>query len=107
MKKTAVIVLFIFANVAGASALRTKEYARVFSPDGAFSAVAKNRAYAAWLPASIGGSGDKADWVRILTKDGREIGRVPVAMVSEIQDIRWSRDEASIVGVASWQLTGQ
>jgi hypothetical protein len=104
MKKFVVASLFAVAVLA-ALAMQKKEYDRVSSPDGQFTAIAEYRAFRAWLPTMPGGGGDKPGSVRLVAKDGSAIGEASVPMVSFIRDVRWSKEEASIVGVVSWKLS--
>lgn len=103
MKKVIAAILFV-AVVVAIFALQKKEYARVQSPDGAFVAIAEYRAFRAWLPMPPGSGGDKPGWVRLVTQNDALVGEASVPMVSLIRYIRWSKEEASITGVASWKL---
>jgi hypothetical protein len=103
MKKVVAAVL-LTALVVAALAMQKKEYDRVPSPDGAFTAIAEYRAFRAWLPGMPGGSGDKPGSVRVISKDGVAVGEARVPMVSFVRDIRWSKEEASIAGIVSWKL---
>jgi hypothetical protein len=107
MKKSALIVFCLVACAVVVLAMRKKEYAQISSPDGDFIAVAEYRAYSSWIPMSIGSGGDKAGWILLRTKEGREIGSASVPMISMVRDIRWTKEEASLVGVASWRLSKQ
>jgi hypothetical protein len=85
-------------------AFGSADYKRVTSPDGKYIAVAEYSIISALDSMPIGSSGDKKGSITIKTKDGRKIGKRKVEMVSFINDIRWSSDEASIPSVATWSL---
>jgi hypothetical protein len=103
MKRVLIAALVGVALVAG-FAFWPKEYGRESSPDGKYFAVAKYRNYQSWLPMFPGAGGDKAGWIVILTRDGKEIGKTDVGMVSQIRDLRWSPASVELPLVATFKL---
>jgi hypothetical protein len=80
------------------------EYRRTVSPDGHYIAIATFPPIEAMGAMVPGQSGDKAGHVRILGIDGTDYGRIPVPMVSMVDDIQWTDDGASICCGKEWNF---
>lgn len=104
MKAKLLIALGLMLFLLAASTLRQKEYSRVTSPDGRYTAIAKYRAYQEWLPMNPGSSGDKPGTITVISSSGAACGTQEVDMVSMIHDLEWSAKEANIRLIANWKL---
>jgi hypothetical protein len=82
----------------------TAQYRRIDSPDGRHYAVARYYLYEVIIPKMPGSGGDKSGHITVYSKDGQSCGRVPVSLVSSIDDLRWGSDEAVIPALATWYL---
>ena len=85
-------------------ALLEGEYRRAMSPDGRYTAIATYPLVELALPRFAGQSGDKSGYIRIEGADGTDYGKIPVAMVSMIHDIRWGEQGASLVAIGAWDF---
>ncbi len=52
-----------------------------------------------------GSSGDKPGRATMYTADGRNLGSIPLPMVSLASAIKWEKDKATIKLIGEWDFT--
>lgn len=73
------------------------------SPSGKYDVTVSYRTYLSCLPGSPGSSSDKPCFVRIVGKDGKDYGEIPVPMLQMV-DVEWLDQGASIKLVGEWDF---
>jgi hypothetical protein len=82
------------------------EGAPVDSPDKRHYALTKVSLWRTFVPAMPGsGSGDSPGKMTIYASSGKSCGTHDVEMTSNINDLRWSSDNAYVPGGATWDLS--
>ncbi|GAA5496326.1 hypothetical protein Rhal01_02509 [Rubritalea halochordaticola] len=100
------ICLALFAAVCG-WLMMDQEYERLPSPDGRYTAIVSYPRYATALPALPGGGGDKAGHIHIIDAAGESYGELPLFMLSQANDLEWTRGGARIKGVGEWDFASK
>ena len=80
------------------------EYLRIDSPDRQYQAVVTYQRLESFRPTFPGQSGDKAGFIRIEDKDGRNYGRIGVPMVWMSRDLEWTKNGADLKLVCKWDF---
>jgi hypothetical protein len=80
------------------------ECLRIDSPDGRYRAIVTCRRLESLRPTFPGQSGDKAGFIRIEDKDGRNYGKVGLPMVSTARGLEWTRGGADLKLVCRWDF---
>ena len=80
------------------------EYLRIDSPDRQYQAVVTYRRLESFRPTFPGQSGDKAGFIRIEDKDGRNYGKIDVPMVWMSRDLEWTKDGADLKLICEWDF---
>ena len=80
------------------------EYLRIDSPDRQYQAVVTYQRLESFRPTFPGQSGDKAGFIRIEDKDGRNYGRIGVPMVWISRDLEWTKNGADLKLVCKWDF---
>lgn len=80
------------------------EYLRIDSPDRRYQAVVTYHRLESFRPTFPGQSGDKAGFIRIEDKDGRNYGKIGVPMVWMSRNLEWTRDGAELKLVCEWDF---
>ena len=96
------VVLIIGATVTWL--FQEVEYLRIDSPDRQYQAVVTYRRLESFRPTFPGQSGDKAGFIRIEDKDGRNYGKIDVPMVWMSRDLEWTKDGADLKLVCEWDF---
>jgi hypothetical protein len=84
--------------------LQEVEYLRIDSPDGRYTAIVTYRRIESFRPSFPGHSGDKAGFVRIEDKSGRNYGKIGVPMVEMSHELEWSAGGAALKLVGEWDF---
>lgn len=80
------------------------DYLRIDSPDRQYQAIVTYRRLESFRPTFPGQSGDKAGFIRIEDKDGRNYGKIGVPMVWMSRDLEWTKDGADLKLVCEWDF---
>jgi hypothetical protein len=84
-----VVAIWLFQEV---------EYLRIDSPDRQYRRL---ESFGSTFP---GQSGDKAGFIRIEDKDGRNYGKIGVPMVWMSRDLEWTKGGADLKLVCEWDF---
>lgn len=108
MKKEIIIVLvFALALILapfGFVAFKEVKGGSVSSPNGKYIAVVSFRNYQSWLFCAPGDSSGKPGYITIYDQDGTSYGTVPVEMISQLSDLRWTDKGAEITAKCEWNF---
>jgi hypothetical protein len=108
MKKGLIIVFVftftLFLALVGSVAFKEVEGRSVSSPSGRYRAVVSFRNYESWLPCAPGDSSGKPGYITIYDQDGTSYGTVPVGMISQLSDLRWTDKGARIHADCEWDF---
>jgi len=80
------------------------EYLRIDSPDRQYQAIVTYRRMESFRPTFPGQSGDKAGFIRIVDKDGKNYGKIGVPMVWMSRDLKWTNGGADLPVVCEWDF---
>lgn len=106
-KRPLLIACCFLALIAGISVIwlfQEDEYLRIDSSEGEYTAIVTYRRYESFRPTLPGQSGDKAGFIRIEGKDGRNYGRISVPMVWMASDLEWTDDGAELKLICEWDF---
>lgn len=96
--------LVLIAGVVAAWLFQEIEYKRVVSPDGNYTAIVTLRRYESLRSALPGQGGDIAGFIRIEDKNGTNHGKVAVPMVWMVEELKWTKEGASIKSLCDWDF---
>lgn len=100
----AAALVLLCAGAGAAWFFQEIEYLRLDSPDGRYRAIVTCRRLESLWPTLPGQSGDKAGFIRIEDKDGRNYGKAGLPMVSMARDLEWTRGGADLKLVCEWDF---
>src|SRR5690349_17997856 len=106
MSRAATIVvcaLVAFIVVAALHLFSRTEVSRFSDPSGKYTVIVSKRRYQSYLPRMPGQGGDAPGFVEILGPNRKSMGRVPIAMLQQV-DVRWSSSGAEIRLIAEWDF---
>jgi len=102
-----VVVIFLLSLVLiGAVALHEVEGRSERDPSGTYRAVVSFHNYKTWLARAPGDSGGKSGYVTIYDKTGVSHGKIPVEMIDQLSDLRWTDTGARIPAYCEWDFRG-
>lgn len=106
-RKTSLILLlllFIMGGLIFAGYQHRTEYYRETDPTGKYTAICSYRTYLSFIPMPMGQSSDKACFVKIVGRDGKNHGEIPVPMI-QMADVKWLSNGAEVRNVGEWNFT--
>lgn len=80
------------------------EYLRMDSPDRHYQAIVTYRRIESFRPTLPGQSGDKAGFIRIVDKDGKNHGKIGIPMVWMSRELKWTNGGADLPLVCEWDF---
>lgn len=104
MKKLPIIMLILAAAAVCAVMFNMSENKRITSPTGRFTAVVSYRNYQTYNPTSPGDTSGKPGFITIYDRAGTSYGRIPLAMIKQADDLKWTDTGAMIPSYCAWNF---
>ncbi len=95
----AVLILIL-----GLFAMHEVEGQSASDPSGDYRAVVTFHQFQSWLSRAPGDSSGKSGYITIYDRSGTSFGKIPVDMIAQLSDLRWSENGASIPAYCEWDF---
>lgn len=76
----------------------------LMDPSGQYKAVVTYRHYESWIACMPGDSSGKSGFITIYDQKGTSYGKIPVHMISQVSDLRWTENGAWIPAYCEWDF---